>query len=560
MTDRQPIAVLTDFNPSNLEAYLANDLRQPAVEVRVGTMGLGSGLLLQYTGSDPGPGEVVLLWTQPHRTSDGFAALLDGEEADLAGILADVDRLAEGIATVARTARAVFVATWVLPHGHRGFGMLGMREAAGPVNVLARMNLRLSERLASCGNVYLLDAHRWLQAGGKDAYNPRLWFMSKIPFSNAVFKEAVADVKAALAALRGATRKVVVVDLDNTLWGGVLGDEGWEHIRLGGHDAAGEAYREFQRALKCLTRRGVVLGIVSKNDEAAALEAIRRHPEMVLGTGDFAAWRINWDDKAANLADLATGLNVGLQSVVFIDDNPVERDRVRAALPEVLTPEWPASPLLYAQALASLDCFDLPAITEEDRVRSSAYQIAQVRARERDSSASYDEWLKSLNVTVRVADLSDANLARVAQLLNKTNQMNLSTRRLTAPEIAAWASRPGHKLWAFRVTDRFEDAGITGIASLALDDKEARLVDFVLSCRVIGRQVEEAMLYQVLRYAGEQGMTRLLAEYVPTPKNGPCLKFLERSGLENGNGHVFRWDLGRPFPGPRHVELQRAER
>ena len=160
---------------------------------------------------------------------------------------------------------------------------------------------------------------------------------------------------------------------------------------------------------------------------------------------------------------------------------------------------------------------------------------------------------------VRVSELDETNVTRVAQLLNKTNQMNLSTRRMTAPEIEAWASAPGHKLWAFRVLDKFEDTGITGIASVAMESDNARIVDFVLSCRVIGRHVEDAMLYQALTYASERGVKMVSAEYIPTPKNGPCLRFLERSG-ENGNGHVFRWDLQRPFAPPPHIELETATR
>ena len=548
------IEILTDFNPANLEGYLANDVRPPAVAVRSGPMGLGSGLPWQHTAGRSKESSVVVVWTQPHRVSSAFAQLVDGDIVDVNAILNDVDGFAAGIAAVAETARAVLVPTWVLPHAHRGFGLVGMR-AAGPVNILARMNLRLSEQLDSSHNVYLLDAQRWLQAAGRDAYSPRLWFMSKIPFGNAVFKEAVADVKAALNAVVGTSRKLVIVDLDNTLWGGVLGDEGWENLRLGGHDATGEAFVEFQRALKNLTRRGIVLGIVSKNDEEAALEAISRHPEMVLKTTDFAGWRINWEDKAENVASLASSLNLGLPSVVFIDDNPAERDRVRDALPDVLTPDWPVSPLMFPHVLAGLDCFDTVAVTDEDRHRAAAYRIAHIRSQEREHSVSYDEWLRGLNLRVSVSELNAANITRVAQLLNKTNQMNLSTRRMTAPEIDAWASAPGHKLWAFRVIDKFEDAGITGIASVALNKEEAQIVDFVLSCRVIGRQIEEVMLYQAMTYASRCGMTVLSAEYKPTAKNGPCLRFLERSGT-NGNGHLFRWDLQRPFSPPCHIELE----
>ena len=557
MDSRRPFLILADFNAGNFAAYLASDARQPLLDVWVGPMGRGIGLLVQQDeAASVDSHHDVIVWTHPHRVSDAFASLLASDNADPAATLAQVDEFAEGIIALARTARTVLVPTWVMPHGHRAFGMLAMRERIGPVNTLMRMNLRLSERLADCPHVYILDSQRWMQVAGKDAYNARLWHMGKIPFGNAVFKEAVAEVKAALRGITGETRKLIIVDLDNTLWAGVLGDEGWQRLRLGGHDPVGEAHAEFQRGLKALTRRGIILGIVSKNDEAPALEAIAKHPEMILSSTDFTGWRINWEDKAINVAALTAELNLGLQSVVFIDDNPVERDRVREALPEVLVPDWPTSVLLFPSALASLDCFDTAAVTAEDRSRQSAYRVEIARARERDALGSLDDWLRGLQLKVQVTDLTDGNGPRVSQLLNKTNQMNLSTRRLTGSELRAWASAPPHKLWAFRVVDKFEDAGLTGILSLALHGDEARIVDFVLSCRVIGRQVEEAMLYQAVQYASERGMKMLSAEYLPTAKNGPCLRFLERSGLENRNGHVFRWDLSRPYAPPRHVELE----
>ena len=555
--DSRPVLILSDFNAGNLAGYLTNDARPPLVDVRVGPMGRGIGLLLQQeAAASVDSHDDVIVWTQPHRVSDAFASLLSGENADPASMWAQVDEFADALRALARNARTVLVPTWAMPHGHRGFGLLAMREGIGPVNALMRMNLRLSEQLTDCPNLYVLDSQRWIQAAGSDAHNARLWYMGKIPFGNAVFREAAAEVKAALRGIAGETRKLIIVDLDNTLWGGVLGDEGWERLRVGGHDALGEAYADFQRSLKALARRGIILAIVSKNDEVPALEAIAKHPEMILTAADFAGWRINWEDKAANVAALTAELNLGLQSVVFIDDNPAERDRVREALPEVLVPDWPANALLFPGALASLDCFDTAAVTAEDRTRQASYRAESARARARDAVGSLDEWLRGLQLKVRISDLDDGNAARVTQLLNKTNQMNLSTRRLTESALRAWASAPHHKLWAFRVIDKFEDAGVTGILSLAVDGTEARIVDFVLSCRVIGRQVEEAMLYQAVQYASERGMRILSAEYVPTAKNAPCLRFLERSGLENGNGREFRWDLTRPYAPPRYVELE----
>jgi FkbH-like protein len=550
------VLALADFNAANLAGYLANDGESPLLDVRVGPMARGVGLLMQGT-AEANPDDTVIVWTEPHRVSSGFASLVacDNAEADM--ILAQVDEFADAVAALGRDVRTVLVPSWVIPQGDRGLGMLGMRHNVGPANMLMHMNVRLTERLSTCDNVHVLDAQRWMQIAGRQAYDPRLWFLGKIPFGNQVFKEAASDIKAALRAVCGESRKLVVLDLDDTLWGGVLGDEGWQKLRLGGHDAIGEAFVEFQRALKRLTRRGILLAIVSKNDEEPALEAIATHPEMVLRPSDFSAWRINWEDKARNIAALAAELNLGLQSVVFIDDNPVERDRVSKALPEVLVPEWPASPVLFSSVLTSLTCFDTAAVTAEDRQRHQAYQSESARAHARETAASLDDWLRDLQMKVHVEELSDGNAMRAIQLLNKTNQMNLSTRRLTGPELRAWASDPCHKLWVFRVADKFGDAGLTGIVSLEMKGEEARIVDFVLSCRVIGRQVEEAMLYQAVRYAGERGMRTLAAQFVATPKNGPCLQFLQRSGLAN-DGQTFRWELSRPYAAPRHVDLQIA--
>ena len=229
-----------------------------------------------------------------------------------------------------------------------------------------------------------------------------------------------------------------MLDLDNVLWGGVVGEVGWTGINLGGHDHVGEAFADFQRALKALAARGVQLALVSRNDEATALEAIDRHPEMQLRREDFAGWRINWEDKAQNIAGLLAELNLGDESAVFIDDSAIERERVRTAIPEVLVPEWPDDPARFREALGSLRCFDSPFLTEEDR-RRTAMSAAERSRRCRVSTAvaSVEDWLQSLDISVTVEMLSDGNLDRAVQLFNKTNQMNLATRRLSKPELAS---------------------------------------------------------------------------------------------------------------------------
>src|SRR5262249_55668468 len=245
---------------------------------------------------------------------------------------------------------------------------------------------------------------------------------SKTLYTADLFKTAAAEIKAALLALTGQSKKLLLIDLDDTLWGGVVGDVGWQNIRLGGIDPIGEAFRDFQLGLKALKRRGVLLGIVSKNEESIAMEAIRLHPEMVLRQDDFAGWRVNWQDKAQNIIDLASELNLGLQSVVFIDNNPVERARVRDAFLEVLVPEWPSSLLDYSVTLHHMRCFNTRLVSLEDRTRTEMYVTERKRREVWTQVASLEQWLASLDTRVKVEVLSEASLDRAAQLFNKTNQ------------------------------------------------------------------------------------------------------------------------------------------
>jgi FkbH-like protein len=421
---------------------------------------------------------------------------------------------------------------------------------------LVVMNRRLMTRMADQTAVFVLDAQRWMAAAGRSGSSPRGWYLGKVAFQGEVLAEAARDVKAAVQGLIGRARKLLVLDLDDTLWGGIVGDVGWENLRLGGHDAQGEAFVDFQKAIKQLTRRGIVLAVVSKNTEAVALDAMRNHPAMVLRPEHLVGWRINWNDKARNIADLAAELNLGLHSVAFIDDNPLERARVRDALPEVLVPEWPEDALLYPSAFASLRCFDGPVISREDASRTAMYAANTERESLRRDVGSLDEWLLGLGLAVRVELLRPASLPRTVQLLNKTNQMNLSTRRLTESELSGWASGPGRAVWTFDVSDRFGDAGLTGIVSVTEDRGAARIVDFVLSCRVMGRRIEETMVHQAVEWARSVGLSRVDATYLPTAKNAPCHDFWRRSGfLANADDTQFSWDAAQPYPLPPCVSL-----
>lgn len=549
--------LISDFNVNTFSGYLCNNDEVPIINTIVTPFDQVMPVLMQgdleYWRNKP---DFAVVWTQPENVVKSFNDLLNYKNISLEEIFEEVDVYASLLLKSCDRVKFLLAPIWAFPSYHRGFGMLDMKTGIGISNTLMRMNLRLSDNLDKASNIYLLNTQKWIEKAGKNAFNPKLWYMAKIPFGNQVFTEAVKDIKSVVTAIHGKSKKIIIVDLDDTLWGGIVGDMGWENIALGGHDHIGEAFIDFQRTLESLKSRGILLAIVSKNDEAVALEAINRHPEMVLKLDDFAGWRINWEDKAQNIVDLVEELNLGLQSVVFIDDSPVERARVRETLPEVLVPEWPEDKMLYKSALLDLNCFDTPSISTEDFKRTDMYLSERKRRDLKTKVASFDEWLKSLEVKVIVEQLNRANIQRVTQLLNKTNQMNLTTRRMTESELQDWVNEANNKLWAFRIMDKFGDSGLTGLVSLEANRKEGRIIDFVLSCRVMGRKIEETMLYMVTQYAKSAGLERILAQYVPTAKNKPCLEFWKNSGFAfNEKEGCFAWNTRDVFPLPTHIEI-----
>lgn len=549
--------LIADFSVQELARHLAQaDPLGPCVRAVTAPFGQvvqslhGLALLAAEHGA-----EFALVWTRPEAAVPAFCARLEGRRVTTVEVLTEVDAFAARLVEGCRAVRAAFAPTWVLPPFQRGLGMADMKRD-GIASTLMQMNLRLAERLEG-SHVHVLEAQRWLSAAGPKAVAPRLYYMGKIGFSSEVLAEAARDVRAALRGLAGQAKKLLVLDLDDTLWGGVVGDVGWQNLRLGGHDALGEAYSDLQRHLKALTRRGVALAVVSKNEETVALEAIKRHPEMVLGLEDLSAYRIDWRDKATNIVEIARELNLGLQSVVFIDDNPVERARVREALPEVFVPEWPDDKTQSVPALLGLRCFDAPSTSREDLERTRMYAEERARVELRAHVESLDEWLLRLDTRVRFEPLGPGNLPRAAQLLNKTNQMNLRTRRMGEAELLAWARAPGHEVWAAHVSDRLGDAGLTGLVGLELAGDTATLVDHLLSCRVMGRKVEETLVWAAVERAKRAGATRLEAPFSPTEKNKPALAFWKTSGLSHDEASgVFTWDLRAGYPLPSSISVE----
>ena len=559
MLDKQPFTcvLVSDFNLQNFAGYVANTPEPPELKAVATPFGQPVSILLD----DDMPcwqntPDAAVVWTRPQAVISDFNALVRYEPVSLQRILQQVDEYCTLLINVSRRVRYVFIPSWVLPSDRSIFGVMDMKSEIGLTNTLMRMNLRLAENLEKASNICVLNAHKWVSQAGINAFNPKLWYLGKIGFGNEVFKSAALDIKAALLGLLGYARKLIILDLDDTLWGGIVGDVGWENLVLGGHHHIGEAYLDFQRGLKSLKNRGILLAMVSKNQEQVALEAIQNHPEMALRLEDFAGWRINWLDKVENILSLMAELNLGPQSAVFIDDNPVERARVQESLPEVFVPEWPRNPLMYPTALLGLRCFEVPSLSQEDRSRTKMYFSENQRQELKKTVSSLEAWLARLSICVRVEQLQAANLQRATQLLNKTNQMNLSTRRLSETELMTWSEQKHHRFWTLRVSDKFGDAGLTGLVSLEYQGQKAQIIDFVLSCRVMGRKIEDAMLFTVIQHARAEGIKDVYARYLPTAKNKPCLDFFK--DLAPGfyqEGETFFLDAKKSFQAPEYIEL-----
>ncbi len=549
--------IVTDFTADALKGYLNNDTCYPLVNAKITPF---AQVMQSYFKRFPEFGKnkinFAVVWTRPEGVIESFMRFANYQSASINEILADVNEYCRFLIGLQDKVKLVFVPTWIFPTYHRGHGMLEMRKDLGIRNILMQMNLMLSDKLNETKNIYLLNAQRWIESVGSDAFDSKLWYLAKIPFDAAIFKEAAKDIKSALRGIFGVARKMIIVDLDNTIWGGSVGEIGWEKLKLGGHDPVGEAFVDFQRALKSFINRGILLGIVSKNEPSVVLDAINNHPEMCLRLNDFSAWAINWEDKAKNIIRLASNLNIGLESIVFIDDNPLERARVKESLPEVFVPEWPKNKMLFRETLLNLSCFDTPSITEEDLAKTRMYMSFISRKGQQIKMKSVNTWLKKLFIKVKIDELQDVDIERVTQLLNKTNQMNLTTRRLIASELDIWAHKRNHKLWTFRVSNKFGDLGLVGVVSLGINRKEGRIVDFVLSCRAFGLRIEEAMLIATIRYSQSVGLIKVQAKYISTPKNKPCLNFWRKTIFEfDKKRNIFFYSPGKTHYFPRYITI-----
>ncbi len=400
-------------------------------------------------------------------------------------------------------------------------------------SIVQDFNRELYQLVKDAPGDLLLDVEALASAIGlQNWHSPKQWNMAKLPFSQDALPDYAEHLMRLIAALRGKSRKCLVLDLDNTCWGGAVGDLGLDGIVIGQGSAMGEAFLEVQRTALRLRERGIILAVCSKNDYNNAIQPFREHPDMLLKEEHISVFQANWVDKATNLEAIAKTLNIGIDSLVLLDDNPAERIQVRESLPMVAVPEVPDDASHYPSILLNAGYFEAVNFTAEDAQRVEQYRANAVRSQLEATSRDPHAYLSALEMTIFFAPFDKLNRNRIVQLINKTNQFNLTTRRYTEAEVIAMESDP--KVWTLqvRLTDRFGDNGmISCIVCRAVSGDVWEIDTWLMSCRVLARRVEECSMAQVVSQMQARGIKTLLGRYVPTAKNDMVRDFYQKLGF-----------------------------
>ncbi len=471
------------------------------------------------------------------------AGTLSGPPQDAADALIALARAFEETA-----AGTLVVCTFIAPPGWPLHILPDPRQTR-----LRQANTRLRQAFADDPRVQLCEVDELAAYYGyANALSPQMQAMARIPFDEGFLNLLAQKLLSHLKLQAGRMRKCLVLDCDNTLWGGIVGEDGIDGIALG-PDTPGREFVDFQKAVLELAEQGVMLAVNSKNNEADVLQVLRDHPHMLLREQHFAAIAVNWNPKPENMKQLAAEMNIGTDSLVFVDDNPAERQLMRQMLPEVETLELPDNPALYAAALRETNVFARAALTEEDRQRGAMYAAQRQRSRLEKTAVSLDDYLTSLDMvcTIRLAEEKD--IKRAAQLTRRTNQFNLTTRRYTEADIRRMCDSPDWNVYVLGLKDKFGDNGTVGLALVEKKPSNAgdtttqakawngsdtttasvwRIDTFLMSCRVIGRQAEDALVDRICTDAINAGARQLHAEYIPTQKNALVADFWKKTGFQ----------------------------
>jgi FkbH-like protein len=464
--------------------------------------------------------------------------------ATVQGVLGYLQALCAGIKA---NSKAVCIFQTFAPPVEQLFGSLDRALPGTLRNLIDAINVELAAYVLRSGDV-LLDVSALAETVGlAEWHDTPLWNLGKFCFSDELIPLYGDHVARTIAAIRGKSRKVLILDLDNTVWGGVIGDDGLMGIKVAQGDACGEAHLAVQRLALDLRKRGIVLAVSSKNTDEIARSPFIEHPEMLLKLEHFAVFQANWQDKATNIQAIAEKLSLGLDSMVFLDDSPAERGLVRSLLPQVAVPELPEDPAWYARTLSAAGYFEAIAFVSEDMKRAGFYQDNAKRASLQKLVGGVDAYLVSLDMTITFQPFDEMGRARIVQLINKSNQFNLTTRRYTEPEVTEVENDRSIFTLQVRLADIFGDNGMISVVICRPSDACTWEIDtWLMSCRVLGRKVEHMVLHEILDHARAAGINKLIGIYKPTDRNNLVVDHYAKLGftrlVEEKTG-ITRWEL-----------------
>jgi FkbH-like protein len=439
-------------------------------------------------------------------------------------------------------------------------GIVENKQNFGFIESIENLNSSLRDSFKNNKQIFVFDYNSFCSRVGKDnVLDYKMYYLGDIKLRPQFVPLLSKEYMKYIFAIAYKTKKCIVLDLDNTLWGGVIGESGIEGINLG-PTAQGRSFLEFQQCLLSLYNKGIILAVNSKNNPGDALEVIRSHPYMILRENHFAAMRINWNNKVENMKSIADELNIGLESFVFFDDDHMNREMVNEFLPEVTVVDMPKDPSLYINTLINLNLFDSLLLTKEDLKKGEMYFADKQRRELVKTAINLSDYLTILDITVFLERANKENIPRISQLTQKTNQFNTTTRRYTEEAIMNFAQSNKFLIVAIRVTDKFGDNGLTGLSIVEKNNFIWRIDSFLLSCRILGRRVEEALLAYIIMEAKKEGVNFLHGEFILSKKNEPASQFYKNNGFikskVDGGAETWELDLKIDFPYPNFIKIE----
>ena len=434
-------------------------------------------------------------------------------------------------------------------------GVLETKFDFGFHEMIEELNKSLRDISKNHNSVYVYNFNQFISKyGEKNIFDYRQFHVGDIQIALNFLPQFGYDLMSYIKPITGANRKCIVLDLDNTLWGGIIGEDGFDGIELG-HSPNGKAFVDFQKELLSLWNQGIILAINSKNNFDDAMNVIKEHPNMILREKNFASIKINWNDKAENLKQIANEINIGLNSIVFFDDDKLNQERIKHEFPEVLTVELSSDPSYFSAILKDLNDFNILQRTEDDVKRGEMYAQQRERKEFQKSISNLDDFLEQLDIQVKMKKTSEFLIPRISQLTLKTNQFNLTTKRYQEEEIRNFANNDKFIVGCAQVLDKFGDNGITGVYIINKEDKVWNIDTFLLSCRIMGRGVENGILSQILIDAKNNGIEEIRANFIPTKKNKPSENFLSDFGFEKHDDYWI-YKLNNEIKLPKHLKVE----